>query len=116
LNYNSMNPSIYFIFYIVILVLSYRIRLSWSLACSISISAVILIFQISRISYETILFILFFNSIPLVTEKFKKNFKNIGFFFNLDEQYNQNKEVLNLIKEKKGLEKHYSRLLIGWKN
>src|SRR3989344_3212506 len=34
------------------------------------------------------------------TEKFKKNFKNIGFFFNLDEQYNQNKEVLNLIKEK----------------
>ena len=69
-----MNPFIYFIFYIVILVLSYRIRLSWSLACSISISAVILIFQISRISYETILFILFFNSIPLVTEKFKKNF------------------------------------------
>ena len=63
----------------MILVLSYRIRLSWSLAGSVSISAVILIFQIKHITYEAVLLILFFNAIPFITEKFRRNFNAYKF-------------------------------------
>ncbi|OIO32387.1 MAG: hypothetical protein AUJ70_05720 [Candidatus Omnitrophica bacterium CG1_02_40_15] len=69
-----MNPFIYFIFYVLLLILSYRVKLSWSLALSSLISLFILIFKIKNASYETVLFILFFNAIPLITEKFRKNF------------------------------------------
>ncbi len=69
-----MDPFIYFIFYIGLLILSYRVKLSWVLACSILMSLFILISGIKHISYETILFILFFNAIPFITEEFKRNF------------------------------------------
>ena len=74
-----MNPFIYFIFYAGLLLLSYRVKLSWSLACSISISLLILIFEIKHFSYEAVLFILFFNAIPFITEKFRKNFNAYKF-------------------------------------
>jgi diguanylate cyclase (GGDEF)-like protein len=74
-----MNPFIYFIFYVALLVLSYRIRLSWSLACSVLLSLFIFIFGIKRISYETTLFVLFFNAIPFITEKFRRNFNTYKF-------------------------------------
>ena len=74
-----MNPFIYFIFYAGLLLLSYRVKLSWSLACSISISLLILIFEIKHFSYEAVLFILFFNVIPFITEKFRKNFNAYKF-------------------------------------
>jgi diguanylate cyclase (GGDEF)-like protein len=45
-----------------------------SLAGSLSISAVVLIFQIKHITYESSLFIIFFNVVPFITEKFKRNF------------------------------------------
>lgn len=74
-----MNPLIYFIFYLIILVLSYKVKLSLSLAASALISLIILIFDIKRISYETIIFILFFNAIPFIAEKFKSNFSAYKF-------------------------------------
>ncbi len=74
-----MNPFIYFIFYIALLLLSYRVKLSWSLASSILISLFILIFKIKSVSYEAVLFILFFNAIPFITEKFRKNFNAYKF-------------------------------------
>jgi len=69
-----MNPFIYFAFYIAILILSCRVKLSWSLLCSGLISAVVFISRIKHISYETIVFILFFNAIPFITEKSKRGF------------------------------------------
>jgi len=69
-----MNLFIYFIFYTGLLLLSYRVKLSRSLVCSIFISLWILILEIKHLSYETALFILFFNAIPFITEKFRKNF------------------------------------------
>lgn len=74
-----MNPFIYFIFYVLLLVLSYRVKLSWSLVLSGLISLFILIFKIKGVSYETVLFILFFNVIPFITEKFRKNFNAYKF-------------------------------------
>ncbi len=74
-----MNPFIYFIFYVLLLVLSYRVKLSWSLVSSGLISLFILIFKIKSVSYETVLFILFFNVIPFITEKFRKNFNAYKF-------------------------------------
>lgn len=69
-----MNPFIYFIFYIALLVSSYRIKSYRPFVCSVLVSILILIFEFKRISYETILFILFFNTIPFITEKFRRNF------------------------------------------
>jgi len=69
-----MNSFIYCIFYIGLLILSYRVKLSWSLACSISMSLFIFIFGYRRLSYETTMFALFFNAIPFITEKFRRNF------------------------------------------
>lgn len=69
-----MNPFIYFVFYIGILVLSYKAKLSWSFLCSCLISAAVFIFQIRRISYEVVIFILFFNAIPFIAERSKRNF------------------------------------------
>ncbi|HAZ09707.1 MAG TPA: hypothetical protein DCY56_01185 [Candidatus Omnitrophica bacterium] len=74
-----MNPFMYFIFYVLLLVLSYRVKLSWSLVLSGLISFFILIFKIKSVSYETVLFILFFNVIPFITEKFRKNFNAYKF-------------------------------------
>jgi len=74
-----MNIFIYFILYIALLLLSYKIKLSWSLACSASISLFIFIFEIKNLSYEIALFILFFNAIPFITEKFRKNFNAYKF-------------------------------------
>ncbi len=74
-----MNIFIYFIFYISLLLLSYRVKLSLSLACSASISLFIFIFEIKHLSYEVALFILFFNAIPFITEKFRKNFNTYKF-------------------------------------
>jgi diguanylate cyclase (GGDEF)-like protein len=64
---------------VLLLVLSYRVKLSWSLASSGLISLFILIFKIKSVSYETVLFILFFNAIPFITEKFRKNFNAYKF-------------------------------------
>ncbi len=69
-----MNPFVYFIFYAILLILSYRVELRWSLLCSILISMYVLIAQFKRVSYETILFIIFFSVIPFISEKFKRNF------------------------------------------
>lgn len=69
-----MNPFIYFIFYAILLLLSYRVELRWSLAFSILISACIFITHFKHVSYETALFIIFFNVIPFAAEKFKRNF------------------------------------------
>ncbi|MDP2980820.1 MAG: sensor domain-containing diguanylate cyclase [Candidatus Omnitrophota bacterium] len=69
-----MNPFTYFIFYAILLILSYRVELRWSLLCSILISTYVLIVQFKRVSYETILFIIFFSVIPFISEKFKRNF------------------------------------------
>jgi len=74
-----MDIFIYFIFYISLLLLSYKVKLSWSLACSASISLFISIFKIKNLSYETVLFILFFNAIPFITEKFRRNFNAYKF-------------------------------------
>jgi len=74
-----MNIFIYFIFYISLLLLSYRVKLSWSLACSASISLFIFIFEIKHLSYETVLSILFFNVIPFIMEKFRRNFNAYKF-------------------------------------
>ena len=74
-----MNPFIYIIFYITLLILSYRVKLSWSLAASGFISAVIFIFEIKHISYEAVLFILFFNALPFIVEKFKASFNTYKF-------------------------------------
>ena len=74
-----MNPLVYFIFYLTILALSYRVKLAWSLSASGFISLVIFIFEIRRISYETIVFILLFNAIPFIAEKFKTSFSAYKF-------------------------------------
>ncbi|MCX5692466.1 MAG: sensor domain-containing diguanylate cyclase [Candidatus Omnitrophica bacterium] len=69
-----MNPFVYFIFYVILLPLSYKVELRWSLSCSVLISIYVLAAQFKHVSYETILFIVFFNIIPFVMEKFKRNF------------------------------------------
>ena len=69
-----MNPFIYFIFYLILLLLSYKVELRWSISCSIFASACVVIAHLKHISYETILFIIFFSAIPFLTEKFKRNF------------------------------------------
>jgi len=74
-----MNPFIYFIFYIALLALSYRVKFSWSLASSALISVFIIIFGIKHVSYETIVFILFFNVMPFIAEKFKSSFNAYKF-------------------------------------
>ena len=74
-----MNPFIYTIFYLALLILSYRVKLSWSLWCSLAISVFIILFEIKRVSYETFLLILFFNAIPFITEKFRRNFNAYKF-------------------------------------
>jgi len=75
----DINIFIYFIFYIALLLLSYRVKLSLSLACSALISLFIFIFEIKHLSYETALSVLFFNAIPFITEKFRKNFNAYKF-------------------------------------
>lgn len=74
-----MNPFIYFIFYAILLTLSYKVELRWSLSCSILISACVIIAQFKHISYETIVFIIFFSIIPFIAEKFKRNFSTYKF-------------------------------------
>ena len=74
-----MNPFICTIFYLSLLILSYRVKLSWSLWCSLAISVFIVLFEIKRVSYETFLLILFFNAIPFITEKFRRNFNAYKF-------------------------------------
>jgi len=69
-----MNPFIHFIFYISLLVLSYKAELSWSLTYSISISLCVFLFEAKHISYTTVLFALFFNAIPFIIERFKRSF------------------------------------------
>jgi GGDEF domain-containing protein len=69
-----MNPFTYFILYAILLILSYKVELRWSLSCSALISMYVLIAQFKRVSYETILFIIFFSVIPFISEKFKRNF------------------------------------------
>ena len=74
-----MNPLIYFIFYLTILLLSYRVKLAWSLAASGFISLVIFIVGIKHISYETIVFALSFIAIPFIAERFKNSFSAYKF-------------------------------------
>jgi len=74
-----MNPFVYFIFYAILLTLSYKVELRWSLVCSILISACVIIAQFKHISYETILFVIFFSVIPFIAEKFKRNFNAYKF-------------------------------------
>jgi diguanylate cyclase (GGDEF)-like protein len=69
-----MNPFVYFIFYITLLIFSYKVELRWSLFSSILISVCVIVIQFKHISYETILFIIFFSVIPFISEKFKRNF------------------------------------------
>ena len=69
-----MNPLVYFIFYIAILFLSYRISLFASLMAALLLSLYVFISQLKHISYETILLILFLNILPFIAEKFKRNF------------------------------------------
>lgn len=74
-----MNPFIYFIFYAVILILSYRIKFSWAIVCSVLMSAFVLIAEFKHISYEEVLFVVFFSAIPFIAEKFKRNFSAYKF-------------------------------------
>ena len=99
-----MNIFIYFIFYAVILLLSYRVRLLWSLASSALISLGILIFTIKHLSYETVLFALFFNLIPFITEKFRRNFN--AYKFRMREGLESTRTAYNTLAEtdKKQLE------------
>lgn len=69
-----MNPFIYFIFYLTLLPLSYKVELRWSILCSVAASGCVVIAQFKRISYETILLVMFFSAIPFITERFKRNF------------------------------------------
>ncbi|MDO8603622.1 MAG: sensor domain-containing diguanylate cyclase [Candidatus Omnitrophota bacterium] len=74
-----MNPLVYFIFYLTILVLSYKVKLSWSLAASGFISAVVFMLEIKRIPYEAVLFALFLNVMPFIAERFKASFASYKF-------------------------------------
>ncbi|MDP2910842.1 MAG: diguanylate cyclase [Candidatus Omnitrophota bacterium] len=93
-----MNPFIYTIFYLALLILSYKVKLSWSLWCSLGISVFIILFEIRRVSYETFLLILFFNAIPFITEKFRRNFNAYKFqmrteFESVRKSYNELIEI-----------------------
>jgi len=74
-----MNPLVYFIFYLAVLILSYRVKLAWSLCASGFISLVIFIVNIKHISYEAVIFILFFSVIPFIAERFKASFSAYKF-------------------------------------
>lgn len=69
-----MNPFIYFILYMFILVMSYRAEFRRSVWAAVLISAGVLAAEFRHISYETVVFIVFFNAIPFIAEKFKRNF------------------------------------------
>ncbi len=88
-----MSPFVYFIFYAAILILSYRVRFSWSVTLSILISIFMLITGFRHVSYELVLFIIFFNAIPLVTERFRRNFN--AYKFSLRAELDSAKESLD---------------------
>ena len=58
---------------IIILFLSYKFRMSRALLMSAALSIFILVTRFRTFPEEVVIFLLFINSIPLITEKFKKD-------------------------------------------
>jgi len=65
---------IYFIASMAVLILSYRVSLKRAIIFSILISIFILVTQVKAFSYETLVYLLFINAVPVAAEMFKKDF------------------------------------------
>lgn len=59
---------------ITVLLVSYRVRLSRAFLLSIAASALILVARAGVFPHETLIFLLFINTIPVIVERFKKDF------------------------------------------
>lgn len=72
----NMTPLIYFIFYLVVLSVSYRLGLAVSYGISILFSLFIIFTGHKEPVYAKSMFVILLNALPLVSELFKKEFYN----------------------------------------
>ncbi|MBU4312009.1 MAG: sensor domain-containing diguanylate cyclase [Candidatus Omnitrophica bacterium] len=79
-----MDFLIYFIITILVLSLSYRIRLSHTLIFSVLLGVFIMVRAGAIVTYETMVFVLFINAIPFIADRFKKDFASYKEGMHLD--------------------------------